>query len=483
MSRPVNNNPKPWRVHPLLRELGGYDRNHKKVATYLAPANPPFLDEYFKNAHGPTHNYTVQVDKVWSVNRPECSFNYNRNMTNRRLLFHGTLKRNVYPILRDGFDLDLAHECGMFGAGVYFSDCVTKAANFACTQCLEELDPEDFNGLYGYLFLCEVALGKIQLHLDAEYEAQCLLEDCHSIYGQGSHGSTRETAQFSDGVLVCPGPLRFFEDNPLLYNEFVVYSTDQIHIKYLVKIKYMPKVEEDSEDEEVDEEIEEEEVDGSADNSNAQPKITLLSTLAISSNAAQPQGFQSTVISHFKAPSQVIQPKVVQPRVVQPKVVKSQMVYPQVVQPRVIQAQALGQENTSIWSTQTSIMPPASSSPSLKSENSIAINMPPSRCQPKKKKVSINYMDPGNEEPTPNAQPFGYQQAIPIPNSDIPSDHERYKGWAMIGGACFLIVVVLVLVLTGFVKLIEFMGVYTILGYLDIGWPIVGIDLVAQKQS
>lgn len=75
-------------------------------------------------------------------------------------------------------------------------------------------------------------------------------------------------------------------------------------------------------------------------------------------------------------------------------------------------------------------------------------------------------MDPQNEAPTPNATPFSCQQVIPVFNDDPSSNRPRYMGWTLIVIVGFVIIAFLILILTVFVKLIEFMGVYSLVAIL-----------------
>lgn len=70
----------------------------------------------------------------------------------------------------------------MFGAGIYFSDCVSKAANYSgfCGSICGHYSST------GYLLLCEVALGKITPFTKAAYKAKEFLGDSsHASWGKG----------------------------------------------------------------------------------------------------------------------------------------------------------------------------------------------------------------------------------------------------------------------------------------------------------
>lgn len=65
----------------------------------------------------------------------------------------------------------------MFGSGVYFSDCITKSAQYSRSNTV------------CYLFLCEVALGHYQTIQN--YSTQLNKDGYDSVYGQGSYHSVR----------------------------------------------------------------------------------------------------------------------------------------------------------------------------------------------------------------------------------------------------------------------------------------------------
>lgn len=74
----------------------------------------------------------------------------------------------------------------MFGKGVYFSDCATKAFNYV----------HNGFGYYpggtanvNYILLCEVALGTIKTYKNAQHNAHLTLGDANSVIGEGSHVS------------------------------------------------------------------------------------------------------------------------------------------------------------------------------------------------------------------------------------------------------------------------------------------------------
>eukprot|EP00913_Durusdinium_trenchii_P013737 g12898.t1 len=96
-------------------------------------------------------------------------------------LFHGTSHHAAEGITTDDFDMTRANPAGLFGAGVYFAESVSKADEYVKGKHVDgvELFP---------LLLCRVCLGYIyycdQRRPSArELEEHCLLEDWHSVLG------------------------------------------------------------------------------------------------------------------------------------------------------------------------------------------------------------------------------------------------------------------------------------------------------------
>ena len=108
----------------------------------------------------------------------------------------------------------------------------SKSANYCFTSRAQP---------YGFLVLCEVSLGETNQLINADYNAGQLPEGKSSVMGMGRV----EPASYQelDGGLLPVGPakLRKINNTPgyaLNYNEFIVYDTKQIKMKYLAKIKF-----------------------------------------------------------------------------------------------------------------------------------------------------------------------------------------------------------------------------------------------------
>ena len=124
----------------------------------------------------------------------------------------------------------------MFGKGIYFSDTVTKSANY----CNATTDYP-----FGLLILSEVALGTMLEKLESEY-LEDLPQGYSSTKGVGKlmpeTSTTVQSTPASNSIQVeCPmGPLvenTGAKKSELQYNEFIVYNEAQVNMRYLVLVR------------------------------------------------------------------------------------------------------------------------------------------------------------------------------------------------------------------------------------------------------
>ena len=161
-----------------------------------------------------------------------------RTVSNRTLLWHGSRLTNWVSILKQGLRIapPEAPVTGyMFGKGVYFADCFTKSANYCFV-----------NGKgRGVLALCEVELGEPLTFLHADGDAPKKLGTQYgSTFAEGQHRPAG--IKHVDGLRVPHGPM-VAADSPkpgmsrsLLYNEFIVYDTSKVNIKYVLEVEFSP---------------------------------------------------------------------------------------------------------------------------------------------------------------------------------------------------------------------------------------------------
>lgn len=169
---------------------------------------------------------------------------------NRMLLWHGTRGENIIGIIQTGFRIapsDARRTGAMFGEGVYFSDIFNK-----CFQYSKTSNYNRFTGEFvkkppkQYMFLCEVVLGKMKKLLNAQNVTDLPNEEFQSVMGYGRVGpNPRGNIYMSNGCII---PLGNLTSNPplagaggenfsLQYNEYVVYNTTQVRIRYIVELR------------------------------------------------------------------------------------------------------------------------------------------------------------------------------------------------------------------------------------------------------
>lgn len=195
------------------------------------------LVEYVRQTHAETHDsYKLIVHDIIKINRESEEKGYKTfdSMKNRKLLWHGSRLTNYAGILSQGLRIappEAPCTGYMFGKGVYFADMVSKSANYCFTNKKNST---------GLMLLCEVALGDMYELENSEYITK-LPAGKNSTIGLGR---------------TCPDPKEYFVDehgvetpmgkgvssghdnSSLLYNEYIVYNTAQIRMKYLFKMEF-----------------------------------------------------------------------------------------------------------------------------------------------------------------------------------------------------------------------------------------------------
>ncbi|XP_035182570.1 protein mono-ADP-ribosyltransferase PARP4 [Oxyura jamaicensis] len=197
--------------------------NPTSLAKYQAlrckiQAVDPMSDEFLSVAQQVLkNNYNdcpVRILQVYSVGRVSETAEFLGSLGNIRSLFHASSVRNFMGILSRGLLLPKVvvedhglerTDIGNLGSGIYFSDSVSASIKYS--------SPSEIDGTR-LLAVCDVALGSC---LDL-YERDFSLNDPPSGYNS-VHG-VRQTADITSD----------FEDD-----EFVVYKTSQVKIRYVVK--------------------------------------------------------------------------------------------------------------------------------------------------------------------------------------------------------------------------------------------------------
>jgi len=199
------------------------------------------INKYLQQTHAATHmQYKMELMDVFCCEKSEEISQYTDH-GNRMLLWHGSRLTNWAGILGQGLRIapPEAPVTGyMFGKGVYFADMSSKSANYCFTTKTKNV---------GLMMLCDVSLGTTEDKLAADYDAAKLPKGKNSVRGLGKTApDPKDAVTLSDGVVMplgkgCNTGINNPSGYTLNYNEFIVYDTKQIRMKYLVQIKFVYK--------------------------------------------------------------------------------------------------------------------------------------------------------------------------------------------------------------------------------------------------
>ena len=156
---------------------------------------------------------------------------YNPNgLGNKKLLWHGSRFSNFVGILSQGMRIappEAPRSGYLFGKGVYFADLIGKSFHYACPY---------LSGGIGTFVLCEVALGQPRPLSRPDCDADRLPAGYHSTHALGvKRPNPLESEMIEGGVEVPLGSLERVPEGGMGCNEFVVYNTNQIKMRYIVR--------------------------------------------------------------------------------------------------------------------------------------------------------------------------------------------------------------------------------------------------------
>ncbi|KIK70344.1 hypothetical protein GYMLUDRAFT_183864 [Collybiopsis luxurians FD-317 M1] len=207
------------------------------------------LEQYVSETHGRTHTtIKPRVRNIYRVERSAETEAWNKAGYDalpdgeRMLLWHGSRSTNFAGILSQGLRIappEAPVNGYMFGKGVYFADMMSKSAGYTYHH---------LSGGIGILVLCDVAVKPFYERYDAEYNAD---QSCKNSGKRATKGIGRSAPknwkdagkalnnEELNGCLMPDGPCGE-ENSPqfcLQYNEYIVYQTSQIRVKYLFMIQ------------------------------------------------------------------------------------------------------------------------------------------------------------------------------------------------------------------------------------------------------
>lgn len=223
------------------KKMNPLDRSYESLKCSIEPLDPSDADykrivEYVRNTHGSTHRgFKLEVENVFTVDRDGETGRFKKfsRLPNHQMLWHGSRLTNFMGILSQGLRIapPEAPVTGyMFGKGIYLADVCSKSAAYCNTK---GKDPS------GLMLLCEAALGKPKEFTSAHYMEKPQ-KGFDSSKGVGSMFPDPKGAETVDGVLWPKGKMTkdASVSTALLYPEYIVYDTAQVHMRYLVKMKF-----------------------------------------------------------------------------------------------------------------------------------------------------------------------------------------------------------------------------------------------------
>jgi len=194
--------------------------------------------KYVNNTQGATHHYNLKVLDIFEVEQKGKKDKFDQTcatIKERMLLYHGSAIANWLSILKHDLLINPAAVKNnvvvtgkMFGNGIYFANCISKSYGYCRADSSKGV---------ACLALAEVAIGKTYKLPHSEHVTPELLKHkgFDSTHGIGRYAPSMSTEV--NQISIPNGQLSDTTTNTsLLYDEFIVYKSEQQLIKYLVLV-------------------------------------------------------------------------------------------------------------------------------------------------------------------------------------------------------------------------------------------------------
>jgi len=179
----------------------------------------------------------IKVDSIYRVSRPEEAGNIvSTGMGNYKMLWYGTNILNLMSIMRNGLQPTEA-PCNMnvpmFGKGIYLSDMAGRSMQDCKTWGSEKK----------YMLLCQVALGHVKEMRESTLKEPDVVANSVMAVGKYIPTPGKELILPEGGAISLGEKIK----NPNMtgvtntYNEYVVYSPEQVCLRYLVRFDTLPE--------------------------------------------------------------------------------------------------------------------------------------------------------------------------------------------------------------------------------------------------
>lgn len=187
------------------------------------------LETYMKH----TGSSCMKLRNIWKVNRHnECTrFAKHNDLSNRKLLWHGTNVAVVAAILKSGLRI-MPHSGGRVGSGIYLADQHEKSAQYVRGAA---------NGT-AIMFLVEAALGKQHEIVYDDSTLKAAPDGFDSVLAKGRKAPKEDKAikNFDiDGHVVKipqgkPEAVVSAAGSSFMHNEYLIYNESQHRIRYIL---------------------------------------------------------------------------------------------------------------------------------------------------------------------------------------------------------------------------------------------------------
>eukprot|EP01112_Ceratiomyxa_fruticulosa_P022648 TRINITY_DN836_c0_g2_i5.p1 TRINITY_DN836_c0_g2~~TRINITY_DN836_c0_g2_i5.p1 ORF type:complete len:732 (-),score=124.26 TRINITY_DN836_c0_g2_i5:133-2328(-) len=229
-------------VDEYEKHLNPVDVNYRKLKCKLVPiekSSPKYqmIERYLTNTFEPEYYpFTIELEDVFDVERHLEAQRFSvydaAPSSSKMLLWHGSRLSNWVGIISQGLRIappEAPITGYMFGKGVYFGDMVSKSAEYCYPT------PENNTGV---LLLSNVYLGMMQ-ELDKPSYMEKPPAGCDSCHALSRVQPNPWFVEEWNGSLVPLGHgIPYYPEGFLSHSEYIVYNVDQVHSKYLLRVKF-----------------------------------------------------------------------------------------------------------------------------------------------------------------------------------------------------------------------------------------------------
>lgn len=165
-------------------------------------------------------DFKVANQKIFKISNKETESNFNPNHLKTRLLYHGSKNENFLSILQNGLKIrpkGVATTGSMFGDGIYGADKARKSIGYTSLKGSYWASGDSNKA---YLAIFEFATGK---------EYKCFANGKRWNSSMSNYDKEKINSYGCDSVFAEGGA-------DLRNNEYIVYDSNQVTIKYLIEL-------------------------------------------------------------------------------------------------------------------------------------------------------------------------------------------------------------------------------------------------------